>query len=398
MKRAIVIGAGPAGASAALGLLSAGWRVRLIDRRIRWTGRVCGSFLNSEAVHHLHRLNLLDDVRRAGAPAVSRCRVTSATGPAADFPVDARGGGPGLAISRDVLEPILLRAVERRGGEVAFGVEANSVTGGGDGNDVVSGHRTAGGKREPWSETADLTILADGRFTRGRATPPRQNGGWFGWNARFNGARHEPGEMSLHLFPGGYVGTLTFADGSTNVSGLFYLQGEGGISWGEIFDEAIRRQPHLRRALLGAHRTSAWAGVGPLPFDRRARYRTGGPIRVGDAAAVGDPFLGEGIGRGLGAGFMVARAMRQAAGTGRPPEAVYADLWSRAYAARIKFGRITRASIRRPFLFRPVVGGLIYGGAATRALIRSLHRGYVEKESIRQEDAHVIRSKLEAPL
>ena len=44
---AIVVGAGPAGLSASIGLARAGFSVRVLEQRKEWQKRVCGSFLSS---------------------------------------------------------------------------------------------------------------------------------------------------------------------------------------------------------------------------------------------------------------------------------------------------------------------------------------------------------------
>jgi flavin-dependent dehydrogenase len=297
-KSAIVIGGGPSGASAALGLLRSGYRVTLLEQRARWTGRVCGAFLSPEAVARLEWLGVLEDAKSAGAVAVKAARLTAFPGTQTETPISRRGRH-GLGLSRETLEKILWEAVRRAGAQVLAGTRARAVRWEADRWQVEAANA-------PQTLSSALLVLADGRFSLGNKAVSASSG-WFGWNASFEGANQKPGDLSLHFYPGGYVGVLTFANGESNVCGLAYRPDAGPVSWARVFEEALDRQPALRRLLSGARLNSEWRGVGPLPFFHPAQrshpFSAHGPfLRVGDAAAVGDPFLGEGIARALGAG------------------------------------------------------------------------------------------------
>lgn len=60
LKKAVVVGAGPAGASAAIGLLRAGYNVQILEQRTHWTGRVCGTFLFPNSIPTLTWLGIWD--------------------------------------------------------------------------------------------------------------------------------------------------------------------------------------------------------------------------------------------------------------------------------------------------------------------------------------------------
>lgn len=306
IREALVVGAGPAGLSAAIGLRRRGVEVRLRERALRWTGRVCGGFLSAEAVRHLDWLG----VDSGGAVPVTAVRITAWFGLDRTVPLPA----PGLAWPRRALEERLLDRALREG------VPRPS--------------------NEPASGAA--AVLAAGRF-KGEAPPPHA-GGWYGWNAVFEGLRARPGDMSLHFLPGAYVGTLAFSDGTANVSGLVYK--EGTTDWEETFAAARERLPALAELLGEARRASDWRGVGPLPH--AADLPDGpGPIPVGDAAAVGDPFFGEGLGRALAAGPMLFQAWGEA-----DPAAAHRRLWRAAFRRRLLAGGILRALLRRPLPLR----------------------------------------------
>jgi len=368
--RAVVVGAGPAGTSAALGLLRAGFEVSVLEQRTAWRDRVCGGFVNPEGVRHLAELGLLDAVLTAGGSWVRDVLVCSARGGSASVPV-VRDGTPGLGISRRALEDVLVHAVRAMGGEMRFGCRVVGVERAGAGWTVT----TRTGQEPAQASAADLVVLAGGRFwgvRRDAAEPPRD--GWFGWNATFDDVPQPPGSLSMHFHADGYVGVLTFADGSANVCGLSRLRDGHAGSWDAVWDATLGAQRSLADCVATARRVSPWHGVGPLPFSRRMR-RSEGPLLAGDAAAVGDPYMGEGISRALGTGGLVRGAIEAC---GPPLDAAriareYARRWRRRYTPRLILGSLTRYVQRRPAIFGSVLQQAIAHPSAARLLLRVCH-------------------------
>ncbi len=366
---AIVIGGGPAGLSASLGLAGAGVTVTLLEQRSEWVGRVCGAFVNPEGVSHLGALGALEEIRRAGGVAVSRSRVT-ATG-RLDRMVDVTvQGTPGLGVPRKILEETMIGMAREAGVDVRMGRRAVAIERQGDGWAVVA---RCGQSLE--RHVADLVVVSDGRFSLGEKRLTRRRVGWIGWNATFAGVRQAPGELSMHFFPFGYFGALTFADGSTNVCGLTSLPGDQAHSWDERWCAVVSAQPHLARLMKDTERVSPWQGVGPLPFTSSMRRSTGA-VLGGDAAAVGDPYMGEGISRALGTG-PILREVVAAQGDGRLGADVvrpaYEEEWRRRYAPRLRLGAAARRLQVHPRLFHGVLGLLLRRPRLTRSVTRVFH-------------------------
>ena len=72
MPDVVVVGAGPAGLSAAIGLRRAGADVLVLEQHPAPPPRVCGAFVNPEGASHLEALGLMDRVTDAGAARVAR--------------------------------------------------------------------------------------------------------------------------------------------------------------------------------------------------------------------------------------------------------------------------------------------------------------------------------------
>jgi 2-polyprenyl-6-methoxyphenol hydroxylase-like FAD-dependent oxidoreductase len=377
VKRALIVGGGPAGCSAALALVARGVEVTLLEQNREWNGRVCGSFLNAEAAGHLRRLGLWEDALAAGAVRVSSTLVTTPAGSVSLVPTE-----DALAIPRKDLETMLLAAVRRAGGDVRLGTRATSYRRTGAGwtvNALRRDDRAHDGAAEilkaaPQREelSCDLLCLADGRFSL--AAPAKKPGaGWFGWNALFDGAAQAPGGQSLHFYRGGYVGVVTYADGTSNVCGLFHQEAAKGRRGVEaVYEEAMERQPPLRGLLANARRIGEWRGVGPLPHGLRPRWPAG-PLALGDVAAVGDPFMGEGIGRALGAGPLLADALDRGAGSPEALGRAYRRLWSRRYPARLRAGWAARTGLRSRALFPLLIEPLLRRPRLLAALTPLFH-------------------------
>ena len=67
---AVVIGAGPAGSSAAHQLAKAGWRVALVEKEVLGRSRVCGGFMGPEALFFFKQMGLEEALAGIGAEPV----------------------------------------------------------------------------------------------------------------------------------------------------------------------------------------------------------------------------------------------------------------------------------------------------------------------------------------
>jgi flavin-dependent dehydrogenase len=279
-------------------------------------------------------------------------------------------GMPGLGVPRRVLEETLLEAARESGVTVQMGVRVVSVKRHERGW-IVAGRRG----RAVEQRSADLAIMADGRFTLAARGSIKGRRGWFGWNATFGGVPQRPGDLSMHFFPLGYFGVLTFQDRTSNVCGLTYVGDDVARTWDELWQDVLDRQSCLGRLMAGTVRLSNWQGVGPLPFTASMRP-SDGLILAGDAAAVGDPYMGEGISRALGTGPILRQALPGPGEGDLDGDAIrsaYQQIWTRRYASRLKLGAAARRLQRRPRLFHWALGVLAPRPRLMRAVTSVFH-------------------------
>jgi menaquinone-9 beta-reductase len=313
----VVVGAGPAGAAAAIALTEAGRRVVLVDKATFPRDKICGDGLTTGALRLLERLGVRSDGIASWTP-VSDVHVASPSGHTATFPLP-RGRGTFAAVAR---RAELDAAVVDRAREVGVTVvEGAEVTAADDGPDeVVVTFADGSTCRAPWVVAAD-GMWSPLRKLLGTATPGYL-GEWHAFRQYFRSTGPATRDLWVWFEPDlvpGYVWSFPLPDGGANVG--FGIQRGAKVTTREmkaLWPELLAR-PHIA-AVLGPEavpegRHQAW----PIPARvDRMTLAAGRVLWVGDAAAATDPMTGEGIGQALQTGLLAAEAI-VGAGPGAEP-------------------------------------------------------------------------------
>jgi geranylgeranyl reductase family protein len=306
----LVVGAGPAGSSAAAWAARSGRDVVLADAAVFPRDKTCGDGLTPRAVAELDRLGLGDWVR---GTARNRGLRLSGFGqelelewPSKSFPA------VGSAVPRTELDDRIRRVAVDAGAVMAEGAKAVSVTR--DGNAVRSVTlQTGEGSHDIACRTL---IVADGvRSTLGKQLGRQWHRDTaFGVAARayITSARSDDEWISSHLELRDGAGTL-----QPGYGWVFPLN-DGNINIGVgTLATATRPAPGALRPLLDLYtqqRRSEWELTGELRSVASALLPMGGAVSgvagvnwaiIGDAAACVNPLNGEGIDYGLEGGRMV---------------------------------------------------------------------------------------------
>lgn len=307
----VVVGAGPAGSSAAFHLARAGHPVLLVDRARFPRDKACGDGLTAPAVRELAAFGL-DPGSMSTWKEISGTSFVSPGGREVRLDT-ASHGGPWFAVAaRAELDATLVARAREAGAEVLEGAR------------LVEAAATPEGLRlhlddglEVWADTA---VGADGAWSPLRRalegpTEPRI-AKWHSSRAYVEGVDGPAAERAYVWFDAdllpGYAWSFPLGDGRVNLGVGALRETGGGGGWIVRRTEQLLDSPPARLALGAGARPSGRALVWPIPTEMR-RYRlTGANGRVlyaGDAADATDPMTGEGIAEAILTGRLAAEAV-----------------------------------------------------------------------------------------
>jgi flavin-dependent dehydrogenase len=287
---AIVVGAGPAGSAAAIGLAGAGAKTLLLERASETGDALCGGFLSWQTLKRLDALGL--DRAALGGQAVRRVRLF-----AGQRHSETALPGEAMGVSRRRLDGALQAAAIAAGAGLERGVHATALEGG-----VVQ-------TRDGAMLAAPSIFLAAGKH--GFRGFPREPAAWqradpaIGLRIRLPAHpaldRLVGDAVELHLFDRGYAGLVRQEDGSGNLclavhkSRLDKADGDPAALLRALGDA----MPHLRERLAHADWSRAVDAIGHVPYGWRVAETTTGLFRLGDQAGVIPSLAGEGMGLAL---------------------------------------------------------------------------------------------------
>jgi flavin-dependent dehydrogenase len=296
MYDAIVVGARCAGASTALLLARAGYRVLLVDKGTYGSDVVSTHLIHQPGVAALARWGLLEKVRASGCPPL-----THTVYEVADIRIEGcargvEGHHEGFAPRRPVLDTLLVDAAVAAGAEFREHCRVSGLLRDGTGR-VVGVEGTHLGRT--FTERARLVIGADGMRSAVAglvAAPytvhdPRLTCAYYSY------WQDVPACLELYERPGGWVAAVPTNDGATLVLAYFPQSRFGEVRTDSLraYHEQIRRTaPALGERLIGKQRVEGLRASGDQQnFFRQA---TGpGWVLVGDAGHHKDSITARGI-------------------------------------------------------------------------------------------------------
>jgi flavin-dependent dehydrogenase len=318
----LIIGAGPAGATAAALLARAGRDVVVAEKSTFPRRKVCGEFIAASGIAILRSLGLEKEFDAAAGPEVRRIavwagkRALEAPMPGNRFP---------RALERDRLDAMLLDAAVRCGARlVREPIEANTV------------------------------IRACGSWQRNAQPRPSD---LFGFQAHFLGGELPANAIALIPFPGGYGGLVERARRRSTFAccirrdRLEEIREAGAPAGASVLRHAIGACPALGEALATATLEGPWLGAGPLHPGMRP-LRANGVYAIGNAAGEAHPVVGEGIAMAMQSGALLAQCLVHGGD--------YARLWRRRFALRLRVsaGLARLAMLPGAAALAPLLGGM----------------------------------------
>jgi hypothetical protein len=242
-----VVGAGPAGSSAAWSALEAGAEVEIYDPSPFPRHKVCGEFLSPEAAELVPNLPHCPRIHRVRLYFEKHRKQWSLTEPA-------------YGLSRYALDQFLLNRALSRGAKII--------------------------------RQRNLTPNPPAIIAHGRQTASAAGNRLFGFKAHFEGPIDDA--LDLFFFHGCYVGINTVEDGATNICGLApeHLLKQRNFD----VDQLLAGSPALSDRLRPLSRRCDWLITGPLIYRGGWNETTRADTYLaGDALGFVDPFTGSGI-------------------------------------------------------------------------------------------------------
>jgi flavin-dependent dehydrogenase len=355
----VVVGAGPAGAAAAITLARAGRSVVLADKARFPRDKICGDGLTTGALRLLEDLGVQPESVGSWMP-VHDVHVSGPKGHTVTFPLPRDRGQYAVVARRADLDHALVEQARAAGVTVVEEVSVSAIDDGpghitvtfvaagtepgpstepgrseesdpsegldtsaqpghepGDGTDTANTANTATTGNEGLVVEARYLVAADGMWSPTRkllgTTEPGYLGDWHAFRQYFTDVSPKAKDLWIwfeeDLVPG-YVWVFPLPDGRANVG--FGIQRGGKVATKEmkaLWPEILAR-PHVAEVLgpdaRPENRHQAW----PIPARVNEMALTSGRVLwVGDAAAATDPMTGEGIGQALFSGVLAAEAI-----------------------------------------------------------------------------------------
>lgn len=372
---AIIMGAGPAGSTAAILLARAGWSVVLVEKQAFPRRKVCGECIAASNLKLLDALGIGDEFAACAGPDLHRVALMQGHStiitdlPSFDHPHHAWG----RALGRETLDTLLLTQARAAGAFVLQPWSVRSLEG------TDGAFRCAVRPVGSHDETllhAPVAIDARGsRELQPRSPqtprPSRRPGDLFAFKANFIDVTLALGLLPVLSFEGGYGGmVLADRDIATlaccvRADRLEVLRRAApGVSAGEVIDAMLRREcVGVDQALRTARRVGTWAAFGPLKPGIHLR-QDDDVLRIGNAAGEAHPIIGEGLSMAIQSAWLLCAHLLRArpqfdARSQRPWQRavrdLYAEDWRQHFTWRLRLAALLAHAAMRPRFLAPAL-------------------------------------------
>ena len=374
---AIVIGAGPAGSSAAIVLAMAGWRVAIVEKQAFPRRKVCGECVSASNLPLLAAFGIAESLSAIAGPPLRQlallCGEKMARSPLPAYADAAHRWG--VAIGREQLDTLLLDQARHHGAEIFQPWLVCRV----DGSPGTFRCRLRGkDAREEQSLSAPVLIDAHGSWEPlgvlpGAPRTPHRSSDLLAFKANFSGTRIEQSLLPVLSFPGGYGGMVvgghavaTFAFCLRRDALARARQQHPGLGPAQAAARWVMQHCIAAAAMLAsAEQDGKWLAAGPIRPGIRVGQRPGAAFLVGNAAGEAHPIIGEGISIAIQSSVLAARILcphRGDIGDVRLQarlQATYASAWRHHFANRIHLSAVFAHAAMRPGIYGHVLPILI---------------------------------------
>ncbi|MFN0279849.1 MAG: NAD(P)/FAD-dependent oxidoreductase [Pyrinomonadaceae bacterium] len=379
-----IVGAGPAGSSAAIRLAQGGLKVLLVEQKKFPRAKLCGEFISPECLTHFAELNVLSEVSAAGAFALDRTVFYARNGRSVTFPSEwFKSNSTALGLSRAEMDQQLLVRAREAGADVLEETQTANLL---FENEKVCGVRLRNKDRTVFDAKSELTIDATGRARILARQIEKENDGnrrrradFVAFKTHLAGAKVPDGDCEIYAYRGGYGGSTRVEDGLHNlcfiVSSKIAKNFNGDAN--RLLKEIVCENKSAFQSLNGARIVEDWLAVPIENYGRAGLLPARGLLTIGDAAAFIDPFTGSGILLALESAKIAAEVITDE--LTRPDNThsfeviaqKYRKQYSLAFDRRLRISSLVRHAAFLPFLAETVIKVLSLNESLTRCLARA---------------------------
>lgn len=358
----IVIGAGPAGCSAAIEAARSGASVLLLERGRFPRHKVCGEFVSAESLHLLEQLLTPEHRTLIGnAPLIAQARIFS---DGAEVPAEISPAA--ASIARHDLDFALWQSALQAGVDARDQCTVQSV-------EHISHRFKVSTTTEAFEGKSVVNATGRWSFLTSAAIRERTVGHrWVGLKAHFR--EHDAARsVDLYFFRGGYCGVQPVTAPANGEAAIVNACAMVRADVSTNLTQVFAAHPALRSRSAGWEPAMSPVSTSPLIFHEPEPVQDS-MLQVGDSATFVDPFIGDGISLALRSGNLAAHCLRSFfRNECSLPQAAadYARLYRRQLAPVFHASSKLRNFMKLPsFVRRPVMSLLERTPAITRSLVR----------------------------
>ena len=385
-----IIGAGPAGTSAAIRLATRGFKVVLVEREKFPRQKLCGEFISPECFAHFKDLGVLDEMLSAGGDPITETVFYAPNGKSVSVPSKwFNKEENALGLSRAEMDFRLLKRVKAIGVEV---LEETQVTDLLIENEVVYGVKAKDKDGNIFEVAADLTIDASGRArvlgklaekekakNNQRSKIKDQRSKLVGFKAHLKNADIEKGVCEIYFFRGGYGGLNYVENGVSNH--CFLVRADVVKEFNSdalaIVENVIFQNQRACSTLKNASLVYDWLAVAVDSFGLKDLNPAPNLILIGDAAAFIDPFTGSGMLMALESGEILAKAVLENLFYSEKIAESYKIFHAQKFQKRLWVCTLLRRAAFAPHLAKFAISALSFGDFPRKILARATRPSFL---------------------
>jgi len=370
-----IVGAGPAGSSAAIRLANAGLNVVLIEKARFPREKLCGEFISPECRPHFDELGLNGQIDAARGAEIRETVFYANSGRSIAVPNEWFGstGAPALGLSRAEMDARLLDRAAELGVEIK---QETSATGLLFDNDRVSGVTVKSADKNGTPIEAKVTVDATGRTRALSRYLGKANGKaaeFVAFKTHLTGAQTTDDTCEIYGYRGGYGGCVRVENGFHNLCFIVSTREvkRVGSDPEHVLREIVCANPRAAEVLGRAVVAKPWLAVPIEGYGRGKLVPASGLIAIGDAGAFIDPFTGSGILMALESGKITAAAIVEGLDSFRALANLYRAKHATAFDRRFRTSSVLRRAAFMPFAAELTVGALTLNSGLRRRLVRA---------------------------